>query len=65
MIPAYKEEIKLDKVFKSDQPVPIREVMQMMENQITSLRETVDYLKRENGRLKSDIQSLAQAITRK
>ena len=65
MIPAYKDEVKLEKVLKSKEPVPIRDVMAMMEHQIVTLRESVDYLKRENSRLKADIQTLAQAINRK
>ena len=63
MIPGYNRPVQVPQAPtelepKSDQQLP------MLQDQITQLRQTVEYLQREHSRLKSDIQTLAQAINR-
>lgn len=65
MIPAYKEKIEVKKLVESNEPMPLRAVLAALEGQITQLRESVNYLQRENSRLKSDVSTLAQAIQKR
>lgn len=64
MIPAYKEKVKQPKpaLASANEPIDIREQFRKFNSLIVQLQESVDYLKRENSRLKSDIQLLTTAI---
>ena len=65
MIPAYLEDIPIptEKVPTSDVGLAVR--ISQLEEQVRSLSETVNFVNRERSRMKSDIDQLIAAISKR
>jgi regulator of replication initiation timing len=57
MIPAYKEEVKIT-IKESDPNSPLEQQVRQLQDQVRQLIETVEYMNRERGRLKSEVEEL-------
>ena len=62
MIPSYSEKLPVPEQKHSSNSDDNQ--LQVMSQQINSLKQAVDYLQRELSRLKSEVQSLAQTLNR-
>ena len=64
MIPAYTQPVDIPEI-PQELGTSVDQQVQSLQNQVMQLRQSVDYLLRENNRLKSDVQTLTHAINRK
>jgi hypothetical protein len=64
MIPSYKEDVKIT-IQERDQSSNVEQQLQLMQEEIRILRETVNYIDRERMRLKSDIESIKILINKR
>ena len=64
MIPAYTQPVDIPEI-PHESDTSVDQQIQSLQNQVMQLRQSVDYLLRENNRLKSDVQTLTHAINRK
>jgi septal ring factor EnvC (AmiA/AmiB activator) len=65
MIPAYKEEVKITVVEKTDSSLGLEQKVQQLEERVRQMHETVQYMERERGRLKSEIEAMKHQLNKK
>lgn len=62
MIPSYKEDVKITIQEKPDGP--IEEQVRQLQEQIRILQETVEYMNRERARMKSELDSIRNLLSK-
>ena len=65
MIPAYKEEVKITIVEKTQPGLNLEQKVQQLEERVRQMHETVQYMERERGRLKSEIEAMKHQLNKK
>ncbi len=65
MIPAYKEEVKIQIIEKDSNLLPLEQQVRQLQEQVRQLQDTVDFMTRERLRLKSDLDTVRNAVLRK
>lgn len=65
MIPAYKEDVKITIVEKTQEANSLEQKVQQLEERVRQMFETVQYMERERGRLKGEIETLKHQLNRR